>query len=73
MEVWLQFGKLMWSSDWNGDEVGYDDRNVIGLYVWENEFSGEQVNFYIDMETMEILEFWVSLCSECEANEENDV
>ena len=48
----LDFGKLHWSSDWNADEVGYDDRNVVGLYHYH------ELSMYIDMETDEVLEIW---------------
>ena len=55
--VTLQLNNLIWQSDWNSDEVGYEDREtVIGLYAnWINE---EEWNYYIDMDTMELLEFW---------------
>lgn len=46
------FGNLGWSSDWNGDEVGYDHVDVVGLYLLNDTDFG----FYINMETMEILE-----------------
>ena len=42
-----------WSSDWNGDEVGYPDVPVVGLYIWEG------VNMYINMDNMKVLESWV--------------
>lgn len=55
--VTLQLNNLLWQSDWNSDECGFEDRDtVIGLYSnWINE---EEWNYYIDMDTMELLEFW---------------
>ena len=39
-----------WQSDWNGDEVGYDDFDVVGLYSYGGH------DYYIDMETNTVLE-----------------
>jgi hypothetical protein len=47
---------LHWQSDWNGDEVGYDDINIVGLYSLETVMN--TVYFYIDMETGAVLEAW---------------
>ena len=44
---------LIWHSDWNGDEVGYPDVNVVGLYEFVNS---ETVYAYIDLENNKILE-----------------
>ena len=49
------FEDIYWSSDWNGDEVGYDDIDVVGLYSLKDW----SVYFYIDVSTMEILEAWL--------------
>ncbi|MDK1672801.1 hypothetical protein QOK74_07945 [Staphylococcus saprophyticus] len=46
------FRRIHWSSDWNGDEVGYPEINVVGLYSYH------ELNLYIDMETLEVLEAW---------------
>lgn len=46
------FRRIHWSSDWNGYEVGYPDINVVGLYSYH------ELNLYIDMETLKILEAW---------------
>lgn len=54
MQVWLNFEDLMWSSDWNGYEVGYDDIGVVGLYTVKDM----DIDLYIDMETMQILEIF---------------
>lgn len=42
----------MWQSDWNGDEVGFDDVLVVGLY----SLRGTSWCAYLDMETGEILQ-----------------
>jgi len=49
---------LVWQSDWNGDEVGFDDVGVVGLYSHERS-DGKEYYYYIDMEKMIILDFWV--------------
>lgn len=51
MQTWMT--KWHWYSDWNGDEVGYDELNVVGLYG-----IAENVMAYIDTETGHILEHW---------------
>lgn len=43
---------LRWQSDWNGYEVGFDDVLVVGLYT-SDELA---CDFYINIETLEILE-----------------
>ncbi|ELK4158079.1 hypothetical protein Q6858_000676 [Staphylococcus pseudintermedius] len=48
----FDFSKLMWHSDWNGDEVGYDDVDVVGYYSYHD------LNLYIDANTLNILEAW---------------
>lgn len=48
------YGELGWSSDWNGDEVGYDDIDVVGLY----HFLRTDIDVYLDTETGRILEMW---------------
>ena len=47
---------LAWSSDWNGDEVGYPEVGVVGLYSQERDDG--TYSFYIDMETYVVLDFW---------------
>lgn len=51
---------LVWQSDWNGDEVGFDEVDVVGLYSMEKD-TGEIYNFYIDMNELRILDFWVDI------------
>ena len=49
----INYNDLHWQSDWNGEDVGYPNRNVVGHYSKDN------VNFYIDTENDEILEVWM--------------
>jgi len=49
---------LVWQSDWNGDEVGFDDVGVVGLYSHERS-DGKVYSYYIDMGKMIILDFWI--------------
>lgn len=48
----LDFRKLHWYSDFNGEEVGYPYSNVVGYYMYHD------LNMYIDMETLDVLELW---------------
>jgi hypothetical protein len=53
MHLELYFNEdLIWQSDWNGYEVGYEDVEVVGLYGLKHS----DVHFYIDMDTLKILE-----------------
>jgi hypothetical protein len=54
LNPWIASQKLNWSSDWNGDEVGYDDIAVVGLYSVQDM----DIDVYIDMETMQILDIF---------------
>ena len=56
MLVSIELNNLVWSSDWNGDEVGYPELGVVGLYSQERDDGS--YSFYIDMETNQVLEFW---------------
>ena len=47
----------IWSSDWNGYEVGFDDIDIVGLY--SKEVPSGIVNFYINIETGEVLDVWL--------------
>ena len=47
---------LMWSSDWNGYEVGFPEIEAIGLYRQEREDG--YYSFYIDVFKGEIVDFW---------------
>lgn len=44
--------EFIWQSDWNGDEVGYPECNVVGLYMYYDMY------MYLDTETNQILEYW---------------
>lgn len=50
--------KMLWSSDWNGEEVGYPESSIIGLYTVENE-EGKTLYLYVDIENNKILDFWI--------------
>lgn len=52
----IELSNLIWSSDWNGDEVGYPNCNVVGLYSQERDDG--RYSFYIDVETNKVLDFW---------------
>jgi len=57
MIIKLELNKdLHWESDWNGYEVGYPEVPVVGLY----RLKDKEVYFYINMETLEILNAWNS-------------
>lgn len=51
----LIFNKdLIWQCDNAGDEVGYDNVDIVGLYNLINT----TIYLYIDMDTHEVLESW---------------
>lgn len=52
----IELINLAWSSDWNGDEVGYPEVGVVGLYSQERDDGS--YSFYIDVETGKVLDFW---------------
>ena len=52
----IELTNLAWSSDWNGDEVGYPESGVVGLYSQERDDG--RYSFYLDMETYEVFDFW---------------
>ena len=54
--VSIELNNLVWSSDWNGDEVGYPELGVVGLYSQDRD-DGSYC-FYIDMDTNKVLDFW---------------
>ena len=55
-DVLLNLPELKWQSDWDGEDVGFIDTNVVGMYT-QNRDDGDY-SFYIDMETMNVLDFW---------------
>ena len=56
MLLTIELSDLAWSSDWNGDEVGYPESDVVGLYSQERDDGCYY--FYIDMDTNMVLDFW---------------
>lgn len=52
----IDYRVLHWWSDWCGDEVGYDDVLVVGLYAIK-DFS--QVAIYVNTDEQNILEVWL--------------
>ena len=52
----IKLDNLVWSSDWNGYEVGYPESEVVGLYSQERDDGC--YSFYIDVETSTVLDFW---------------
>ena len=56
MLVSIELTNLTWSSDWNGDEVGYPESEVVGLYSQERDDG--RYSFYLDMKTDKVLDFW---------------
>ena len=51
----IDYTKDRWSSDWNGDEVGFDDVDVVGLY----SVPDSTISYYVDTETGYVLDAWV--------------
>jgi hypothetical protein len=46
--------RARWQSDWNGDEVGWDHVDVVGLY--DIFIDGKWQSCYIDAQTGDLLE-----------------
>jgi len=55
-ELKIELEDLIWQSDWNGYEVGYDDVGVVGFYMQYRDDG--TYYFYIDVETDTVLELW---------------
>ena len=53
----VDYTKDHWSSDWNGDEVGFDDVNVVGLYFIPNS----TISYYVDTENGYVLDAWAEV------------
>jgi hypothetical protein len=51
----VSYANLHWSSDWNGDEVGFDDVLVVGLYSFAD---APHIYIYLDTENGTILDMW---------------
>ena len=54
--VTIELTDLAWSSDWDGDDVGYPESEIVGLYSQERDDG--YYRFYIDMDTGKVLDFW---------------
>lgn len=50
--------KMLWSSDWDGEDVGYPDSEVVSLYTVENE-ERKTLHLYVDVIENKILDFWI--------------
>ena len=50
----VDYIKDHWSSDWNGDDVGFDDVNVVGLY----SIPDTTISYYVDTENGCVLDAW---------------
>ena len=46
-----------WWSDWNGDEVGFDNVNVVGLY----SVPDSTISYYVDIENGYVLDAWAEV------------
>lgn len=57
MELTVILENLVWQSDYNGDEVGYEDVGVVGFYM-EERWGEERYYYLIDMEKRVLLKFW---------------
>lgn len=58
----VDYTKLGWQSDWDGEDVGFNDILIVGLYSDPNH---EKVSYYIDMETSKTLEVFIEGEEEC--------
>jgi hypothetical protein len=59
MKFWINVKDCIWQSDFDGEDLGYNDVNVVGFYIW-NDFliqvnsetgeiiNGEIINFECD-------------------------
>lgn len=45
-----------WLSDWNGDEVGFDEAQIVGMYSVKEK---PDIQYYVDTETGIVLKWWV--------------
>ena len=58
--------KAIWSSSWNGYEVGFPDSSAVDLFILPIDSSYEldedkaELNMYVDSETNVILEMWIT-------------
>lgn len=54
--VTIELTDLAWLSDWDGDDVGYPESEIVGLYSQERDDG--RYRFYIGMDTGKVLDFW---------------
>lgn len=52
----MNYSKLHWWSDWSGDEIGYDEALVVGLY---SLIDFPEIHMYIDVDNDVIIDVWV--------------
>jgi hypothetical protein len=52
----MLFDDFNWQSDWNGDEVGFDEVEVVSLMTHKKY----PIEIYANSLTQEILEVWLS-------------
>jgi len=45
-----------WLSDWNGDEVGFDEIQIVGMYSVKEK---PDIQYYVDTETGIVLKWCV--------------
>lgn len=50
-QPWIDFIDLIWQTNINGYEAGYDQYAELGLFLWRDT----EVTLLIEMETMEIV------------------
>ena len=53
------FESLKWESDWSGDEVGFNDVDIVGLWTLILT-DGRMVHMNIDYSTNTILDSWLN-------------
>ena len=53
----VDYTKDHWWSDWNGDAVGFDDVNVVGLY----SVPDSSISYYVDTENGYVLDAWAEV------------
>jgi len=54
MNPWVDFSELIWQNDFSGEDMGYDEIDVVGIYMHKEM----NIMFDIDMNTMKILSIW---------------
>ena len=52
----MNYDDLIWSSDWAGYKVGYDNINTVGLYRLKDI---PEIWLYLDVDNFKILEVWL--------------